>query len=362
MSSASSPPPLRLDPGGLVAAIPALLRFRPTDSVVLVGFTTVPDAQLIRCVLRADLPAAANVAAVAERLSTATIGQEIDTVAIVIITESGSGQCVEGGLPRRDVQQALRRAFGDAHVDVLDMLWVPRTEPGLPWRSYTHPAQSGVLPDPHTSPIATEAVLAGRQLYANRDDLAAHLAPDPAPILASRATRLAALSPVNAEAAARHIQQLLDQISTAPTDEVVLDEDALVGALHALTHPTVRDACLDWVLTEPADPAQRLWTVLTRRAPHAHAAHPASLLAATVYLHGDGVLANIAVERALAADPEHSLAQILYRALQHSIPPEVFRQLLTDALQTEYPTHGTEAELRLDEADRREEGSTCAGG
>jgi hypothetical protein len=358
MSSASSSPPLRLDPGGLVAAIPALLRFRPTDSVVLVGFTAALDAQLVRCVLRADLPAAAEVPAVATWLSTATIAQEIDMVAVVIITDAGSGRCVEGGLPRKDLQQALHRAFNDAHVEVLDMLWVPRTEPGVPWRSYIHPAQVGVLPDPRTSPIATETVLAGRQLYASRDDLAAHLEPDSASVLTGRATRLAALSPVPVEAAARQIRELLDQISAAPTDEVVLDEDTLVGALHALTHSSVRDACLEWMLTEPADPAQQLWTVLTRRAPHAHAAHPASLLAVTAYLHGDGVLANIAVERALGADSEYSLAQILYQALQRSIPPEVFRQFLTDALQTECSTHGTEAEPGVNEPDLWEEDST----
>ncbi|OKI45723.1 hypothetical protein A6A27_37930 [Micromonospora sp. CB01531] len=64
-----------------------------------------------------------------------------------------------------------------------------------------------------------------------------------------------------------------------------------------------------------------LWTDLTRRATPAYAAAPATLLALTAWQQGQGALASVALNRALAADPHYRLARLIDHALRHGIPP-----------------------------------------
>ncbi len=78
--------------------------------------------------------------AASEQLSTAAIANEIDSVAVVIIAESGDRS---ENLPHRGLQRALVRAFDDAHVEVADTVWVERIEPGRRWRSYEDPGRAG---------------------------------------------------------------------------------------------------------------------------------------------------------------------------------------------------------------------------
>jgi hypothetical protein len=133
----------RIDPGGLIARIPALLRCWPTDSVVLVGFTARPPGLTVQHVLRIDIPDAGQVAAVSEQASMAVIAEEIDLVAVVIIAEADERSIP---VPHCGVQQALVRAFHDAHVEVTDALWVGRIEPGRTWKSYMHCNRAGSVP------------------------------------------------------------------------------------------------------------------------------------------------------------------------------------------------------------------------
>ena len=69
------------------------------------------------------------------------------------------------------------------------------------------------------------------------------------------------------------------------------------------------------------DAHRRLWTDLVRRAQPGYAAAPASLLAFTAWQSGDGALANIALDRALADTPGYSMALLLQEALDAGMPP-----------------------------------------
>jgi hypothetical protein len=68
----------------------------------------------------------------------------------------------------------------------------------------------------------------------------------------------------------------------------------------------------------------RLWTDVTQRADPALAAAPASLLAFAAWRAGDGVLAGLALERALQADPGYPMAHLLLRGLRQGVPPSTF--------------------------------------
>jgi hypothetical protein len=66
-----------------------------------------------------------------------------------------------------------------------------------------------------------------------------------------------------------------------------------------------------------------------RRAPAPLDAAPATLLAVSAWLRGDGATANIALERALASDPAYGLAQLLSQALAACLSPQDLRRLIS---------------------------------
>ena len=73
----------------------------------------------------------------------------------------------------------------------------------------------------------------------------------------------------------------------------------------------------------------RLWTDLTRRARPGYVAPAASLLAFAAWQCGNGALANIALERALADDPRYSMARLLRGVLDAAVPPRLARLPMT---------------------------------
>ena len=64
-------------------------------------------------------------------------------------------------------------------------------------------------------------------------------------------------------------------------------------------------------LVQARDAHLRLWADLVRGASGAWVAPPAALLAFTAWQCGDGPLASIAIDRALACDPGYSMALLL---------------------------------------------------
>jgi hypothetical protein len=75
----------------------------------------------------------------------------------------------------------------------------------------------------------------------------------------------------------------------------------------------------------------RLWTDVLRAAAVDFAPAPASLLAFTAWQSGNGALAAMAVDRALAADPGYSMAQLLAGAVEAALPPSAARMPMSPA-------------------------------
>jgi hypothetical protein len=74
---------------------------------------------------------------------------------------------------------------------------------------------------------------------------------------------------------------------------------------------------------------RRLWTDVVRCAAESYVPAPASLLAFTAWQSGEGALANIAIERALAADPAYSMAHLIGQAVDAGLPPSAARLPMT---------------------------------
>ncbi|MGH3193064.1 MAG: DUF4192 domain-containing protein, partial [Streptosporangiaceae bacterium] len=82
-----------------------------------------------------------------------------------------------------------------------------------------------------------------------------------------------------------------------------------------------------WARMDPGhrDAHRRLWTDVVRRAQPGHVAAPASLLAFVAWQCGDGALANVALDRALADDPGYSMALLLRQVISAGAPPSLAR-------------------------------------
>jgi Domain of unknown function (DUF4192) len=93
----------------------------------------------------------------------------------------------------------------------------------------------------------------------------------------------------------------------------------------------------------------RLWTDLTRRARPGYVAAPASLLAFVAWQHGNGALANVALDRAQADNAGYSMAHLLREVIDSGAPPRLSRPPMTpDEVAASYAER--EAEFVPDEA------------
>jgi hypothetical protein len=97
----------------------------------------------------------------------------------------------------------------------------------------------------------------------------------------------------------------------------------------ALRDLRVRDDA--WARMDPAHSEQhlRLWLDVIRRAQPGHVAAPAALLAFVAWQSGDGALANVALDRALADDPVYSMALLLRQVITAGAPPSLARLPMT---------------------------------
>ncbi|WP_433174408.1 DUF4192 domain-containing protein [Actinoallomurus sp. CA-150999] len=100
-----------------------------------------------------------------------------------------------------------------------------------------------------------------------------------------------------------------------PTDEEV----AWLGVL--MVNLRVRDEA--WVRIDDGEIGAHigLWRDVVRRVAEPYLAGPACLLAFAAWRAGEGALANLALDRALAADPHYSMARLLHELFVSGLPP-----------------------------------------
>jgi hypothetical protein len=181
------------------------------------------------------------------------------------------------------------------------------------------------------SMAAAEATFAGLVALPDRASLAALL--DPLPdaqrdALTPSLEAAAAVSPDDAAREERAAKRALfaaaraaDAAVAAPTVAVPeLSESALVGHAVALQRGGVRNRV--WLAIDHGRIDGRvLWRSMARRLPSPFDAPALFLFAWASYREGDGALAGIAAERALASDPGYSPADLVLAALSHAIDP-----------------------------------------
>jgi hypothetical protein len=244
------------------------------------------------------------------------------------------------------VAAALRERAAKAGIAVTELL---RAEDGRYW-SYVC-ADPGCCPPEGTPydiadhPAAHALRAAGGQVLAGRAALAATIAPAGGKLgaamrratkeaLAQVARSVTRLEQAGTPASASRLTAALGQVALRDAiaryrsgDQVPAEHAAWLTI--ALAELRVRDDA--WARMEPAHQAAhlRLWTDLTRLARPGYVAAPAALLAFCAWQAGDGALANVALDRALADIPGYSMAILLREALDSGAPPSMARLPMT---------------------------------
>ncbi|MEV6691356.1 DUF4192 domain-containing protein [Micromonospora sp. NPDC051196] len=305
-------------PADLIAAVPYLLGFHPTDSVVVVALA----ASRVVFVARGDLPGDADHGEAAGHLAAVTAQQGADSATVI-----GYGPAARV-TPALD---AVRGALTDAGLAVLDAL---RVTDGRWWSYLCTESQccppEGNVYDPQGSVVPAAAVFAGQVALPDRATLAAQLAP-----IGGAGAR---------HAVERAEQRLTELLATAPPADLLgaralraagvaayrltrrrhgrgarLTDDEVAWLCLLLTHLPVRDHA--WERTDGRDEDVAFWTELLRRVEPDLIAAPGALLAFAAWRAGQGALAAVALERVLAEHPDYSLALLIDDLLRRGVPP-----------------------------------------
>jgi hypothetical protein len=341
-SAFSRQPRVRVSsPADVLAVVPHLLGFHPSQSLVVMGVGR-PRAR-VQLAFRYDLPDppdAVHAADIAEHAAEVLRHRRLSTV---IGVGYGPGTLVT------PVADALAAALRQGGLRLHELM---RVEDGRYWSYLCENPEccpaDGVPFDVSASPAAAAMTVAGLVAYPDRAALARTLAPVTGAAALSmqratsrareRAADLIAQAPSSpGQGAGGGTKLLVDEgrravqeaISTYRAGGRLLAEDPVAWLTVVLAHLAVRDDA--WARMDPGYRAAhlRLWTDVVRRAAPAYLPAPASLLAFTAWQSGDGALANIAIDRALAADPGYSLAKLLRDIMDAGVPPSAARVPMT---------------------------------
>ncbi|MCX5611786.1 DUF4192 domain-containing protein [Streptomyces sp. NBC_00047] len=360
-------------PAELADALPYMLGFHPTDSLVMVAVHG--EGGRFGGRLRVGIPAtpaewedtARQVADCLIRGSERREGKP-DGIVVFLCQEPLGGESGQRVMTRlRPLAQRIRLACGALDVPVLEALCLSA---GRFW-SYVCPderccpAEGSRLAAVGTSVMAAAATFAGLQVRGSLKEIEGRLAPLGGAVAAEMEGALdraaAALVPKILDGATREevgaetlelARSLMRRMALAPPvegaqaddrDDALLGHDEAAALILGLQDREIRDIAAEWMEDEEAGPALRLWRALARRCVGAygeHAAAPLTLAGWVSWSTGDEPTARIALGLALRADSDYRFAQLLHHACNEGIDPEGLRECLREERRSREPRRG----------------------
>ncbi len=312
-------------PAELLQAIPYLLGFHPLDSLVLVGLR---GTRLI-VTARLDLADAAESGVIAHTIAAMSRGGAATVVGVVYDRDPRTGDSAT--LPWSGLAVSIAADAADFGCDLTDLLLVA----GRHWWSLCCTEPTCCPPD-------------GRDLPDGPSEFTAAATVEGVVALPDRAALAAVLDPLS-DAVRGALEPLIAQFENAAVATVLAGRSArsdrsikraLFAAARAAEAPgwagpndatvarfgvalgsvPIRDAV--WMAIDDGRLTGRgLWRDLARRLPSPYDATPLFLFGWSAWRAGDGALANIAADRAVASDPAYSAADLLIAALARGVDP-----------------------------------------
>ena len=325
-------------PADILAVVPHLIGFHPGLSFVVIG--AAGPRRRVELGFRYDLPDPPGAAAAAE----------IADHAVAVLAQRGASTVIGIGYgPGRlvtPVADAFAAAVSRRRLQLRELL---RVEDGRYWsylctNTACCPAE-GTAFDYRSHPAAAAMTVAGLAAYPDRDAVAATLAPPAgaaarvmdeaieracvrAQALMDRARRSGAGNPLRL-VVSQGRRAVREAIGVYRGGGRITSEDRIAWLAVSLVHLAVRDDAWARMVPEHRQAHLSLWADIVRRTDGPWLPAPASLLAFTAWQAGDGTLANIALDRALAADPGYSMALLLRDILTAGVPPSQARLPMT---------------------------------
>jgi hypothetical protein len=295
-------------PDDLIAAIPYLLGFHPQRSLVTMGLKQFDVEGTFRVDLPDDLGSLETLQDVTPQLRR----NECDGCILVAYGAAPLAPAARAHAARRCAAQG---------VTPIDRV---RVADGL---LFNLGCDKGCCPPegqpvPATSPVACELALAGGVAMPDRESIAALL--EPVERERRDAVALATIAALEAEADLDWPDQRAQDLHTvdhwmSSRELPGADDIACLGL--ALGDIDIRDYVLAGIGPTAGTGRLDLWIWVARHMEDDLVAPAATVAGFAAYRAGNGVLALEAFRRALAAQPNYSLASTLLEALQAGIPP-----------------------------------------
>jgi len=335
--------PVRLHtPADIVDAVPHLVGFEPANSLVFISLRGARSR--LGLVARFDLPEPKHAEQCVEFMVGHLEGDGANRALFVFYPPAG-GVANESVLAVFDV---LSKRFPTATIELADAICVYEDR----WWSLLCkdpdccPSEGTAVDRVSTSALAAEMTVQGHVTLGSREELEQTL--DPVGGLAAAAMTYA-LMRATEDLARRAVAGGLDEVedeSLALYRAAVEARVRIEGAVPALTTDDaaklivaladvhVRDEILTWVDDDWGRATQALFAELVTRAMPGFEAPPLTMLAWHSYVNGNGALAGMAIDRALDADPDYSLALLIDHALTAGLNPSRLRPMINDLRET----------------------------
>ena len=313
-------------PHDLLAAIPFLIGYHPSNSLVLVAI----KEGTVSMAMRVDYPSQQNSDAydlLAHHIK--LDGAESALMIAYVPTETG-----EGGATGAEVLGYLAISLLKNAIEIRESIEVI----GNRWRSVICedisccPPEGNPLPDFESSRVAAEQVMSGRTMpFIDVTELADSIAqlPNLGPEF------IAQVESYFVHEDCIDLNEKQRDGATAVVDLGQLyesgrgssDPDLVAQVIGRLSDIQVRDFALGIHTEETLDAYWAMWKELLRIAPNGYVAPIASIFAAVAYESGQGALAHKALDRALIDNPGYSLALLLRRVFSAGWPATAFIQM-----------------------------------
>lgn len=305
-------------PDELLAALPFVLGFTPTESVV-----TLPLGSELP-VARIDIPTTADDRrAVADSLQAGYVhhvGGDRGMLALICVTEDRQA----AQMTSRDLEDMFDRIG----IDTPLRLWA--TTEG--WTDLGS-GESGSRSVESATRMAAEAAFIGKPPpAASRAALAEALVGDPQRVAAVLGD---ARGQAQQMSAGEQHAWAVDRLAQFHHDRRTLSDPEVARMLVALESKPTRDAL--WVDMSRVNSAQHveLWSDLVRRAPDDVRTPAASMLAFSYWLHGEGAQAWVALDRIPPEAGPYTMAAMTAAMLEGGAHPDVWEDAKTTLAESE---------------------------
>jgi hypothetical protein len=307
----------------LITAVPFLIGFHPTDSIVLIS---VKDGA-IGVAMRIDLPTTIN-------------SDEIDLLAHHFIRDEAEAALLVAYVPEgRNDGDSLLISLGAGlirnGIEIQESLLISagRYRSIICRDQRCCPPAGKVLPTIEDSEIAAEHVVAGIPMpYGDISELIDSIAADPISLTKKWVATVSnfkidedspEVGPLRRDGV-ESMELLLDEfrIGRGPTDQMLVAR--VIGRMGDVQ---VRDYAMGVHQEDTYDLYFAMWRELLRLAPVGLVAPIACIVAAMAYENGDGALAQRALDRAISDDASYPLAALLRRVFNAGWPPQSFSQM-----------------------------------